>query len=232
MPSTWPLVVIGALGAGLLLWKLTTRRGRTRNLRAVRERLGFQPCLDETSWLEQTIAGIENNQGFRYEVREPQRWSTEPPVYTYEKVRYPPARSDVEPATEQEILFPLRRPPAGAIAVTVKPSSLAVGAVTRMIGAVASGPWDSRPDDLHPLELPVDLQGTNLVGALGPPGARFHDLVGANMTSVMQSLGDAGGIFVRARNGWCIVAGNNSQIPFRLDEILARIRPLLGSGQI
>jgi len=226
MPSNWPLAVIGALVVGLLLWSVTARRGRIQNLQAVSERLGFRPCRDETSWLEQMIADIENNQAFRYEVRDPKRWSKQPPVYTYEKVRHP-ATGDVEPAVEQEILFPLKRPPAGAIVATVKPSSLRPGAVTRMIGAVASGPWDSRPDDLYPLELPIDLQDTNLVGVLGPPGARFHDLVGANMTSVMQSLGDAGGIFVRVRNGWCAVSGTSAQIPFRLDEILARIRPLL-----
>jgi len=40
-------------------------------------------------------------------------------------------------------------------------------------------------------------------------------------------LGDAGGMFVQFRDGWCSVAGAHWQVPFRVPELIARIRPLL-----
>ena len=228
MPTYLPFVLIGVVAVGLIVWSLVTQRGRMRAQKAASERLGFRPCPDEKAWLEETVTRIENNQGFRYEVRDPKRWSEEPPVYTYDKIRYQDARGDdVVPVAEQEVLFPLKRASAGAIVVTVKPSSLAPGLATRVIGAIAAGPWDAQPDDLYRLELPPDLKGTNLMRVLGPSGASLYDLVDGDTISVMQGLGDAGGIFVRVRDGWCSVASASSQIPFRLDELLARIRPLL-----
>lgn len=96
-----------------------------------------------------------------------------------------------------------------------------------MMGAIATGPWDAQPDDLQRLELPLDLKKTNLLGALGPPGANLYDLVDSPTLGVLQGLGDAGGMFVRVRDGWCAVAGASKQIPFRVDDVVSRIRPLL-----
>lgn len=43
----------------------------------------------------------------------------------------------------------------------------------------------------------------------------------------MQGLGDAGGLSVQFRDAWCCVAGAGPQNPLRVDELIARIRPLL-----
>jgi hypothetical protein len=43
----------------------------------------------------------------------------------------------------------------------------------------------------------------------------------------MQGLGDAGALTVKFRDAWCSVAGSGPQNPFRVDEIVARIQPLL-----
>jgi hypothetical protein len=136
---------------------------------------------------------------------------------------------DEEPRVEEEMLFAVKRPSPGGLVLIVKPSSLASGLATRMLGALATSPWDVQPDDLHRLELPADLKETNLLGALGPPGASLYDLVDAGTLSVVQDLGDAGGMFVRFRGAWCTVASTSSQIPFRVDELVARIRPVLGA---
>jgi hypothetical protein len=119
-----------------------------------------------------------------------------------------------------------RRSNAGVV-LTVKPTSLAPGLATRMLGAVATGPWTTQPDDLKRLELPVDLKDTNLLGALGPPGASLYDLVDAGVLSVVQGLGDAGALLIRLRDDWCAVEAGHWQVPFRVDEIVARVRPLL-----
>lgn len=39
--------------------------------------------------------------------------------------------------------------------------------------------------------------------------------------------GDAGGIVVRFRDDWCSVSSASAQISFRVDELVARVRPLL-----
>jgi hypothetical protein len=218
-------VLAGLVVIGLVVWSVSAQRGRHRTRVAALEALGFQPCPEQRQWLEETVARIENARDYRYEVREPKRLPGEPPVYYYVKMRHRDAGEDA--VAEEEILFPLtRRSPTGLV-LTVKPSSLAHGLATRMLGAVATGPWDTQPEDLHRLEIPLDLEATNLVGALGPSGANLYDLVDTPTLSVVQRLGDAGGMFVQFRDGWCAVAGASAQIPFRVDELVARIRPLL-----
>ena len=49
----------------------------------------------------------------------------------------------------------------------------------------------------------------------------------AKLLSVVQGLGDAGGMIVRLRDDWCVVEAVSHQVPFRVDEIVARMRPLL-----
>jgi hypothetical protein len=44
------------------------------------EQLGFRPCLDQKNQMEETVTRIENNQSFRYEVRDPKRLAGERPV--------------------------------------------------------------------------------------------------------------------------------------------------------
>jgi len=150
-----------------------------------------------------------------------------PAIYYYTKVCHWDANRDTPPVVEDEILFPLKRPAKGALVLIVKPSSLAPGLATRLLGAVATGPWDAQPDDLHRLELPLDIQDTNLVGALAAPGRSLHDLIDSSTLSVVQGLGDAGGVLIRFRDGWCSVSNAGAQVPFRMGELVARIRPLL-----
>jgi hypothetical protein len=175
--------------------------------------------------LEKTVAAVENKAAWRYEVRDPMRLPGPEGVYYYLKRRQRPG--DEEPVVEEEVLFRLRKPVPGGLVLIVKPTSMAPGLATRLLGAVATGPWDAQPDDLQRLELPADLRDTNLLGALGPAGARLHDLAGADVLSVAMGLGDAGGMWVRLRGEWCVVAGGSARIPFRVDEIVARIRALL-----
>lgn len=225
MSSYWPLVVVGLIAVVLLIWKIVSQRKARLDQKLTLDQLGFRPCPDEKSWLEETITRIENNREFSYEVRDPKRMPGEPAVYHYVKMRH--RYADEPPFVEEEILFPVKRSSVAGLVLTVKPSSLPPGIATRMMGAIATGPWDAQPDDLHRLEIPPDLKDSNLVGALGPRGANFYDLVDTNMLSVVKGLGDAGGIMVRLRDSWCSVAGTSAQIPFRVDDLVAHIRPLL-----
>ncbi len=225
MSSYLPFVVVGLLAVALLIWKVVAQRREQHGRKSALEQMGFQPCPERKSWLEETIAHIENNHEFTYEVRDPKRLPGEPAVYHYIKMRH--GYADEPAVAEEEVLFPVRRSSSAGVVLTVKPSSLASGLATRLMGAIATGPWDTRPDDLHRLEIPRELKDTNLVGALGPRGANLYDLVDTSVLSVVQGLGDAGGILVRLRDSWCSVASTSAQIPFRVDDLVARIRPLL-----
>lgn len=227
MPTYMILILIlaGLLVVGLSFRGIAGHRRRREAHRVAVERLGFRPCPEEKSRLEQTVTRIENNSGYRYEVRDPSRLAGEPTVYYYIKRRHRDPREDA--FAEEEILFSLKRPSAGGLVLTVKPSSFAPGLATRLMGAVATGPWDVQPDDLHRLELPADLKNTNVVGALGPRDGSLYDLIDSRTLSVVQGLGDAGGMTVRFRDSWCSVASLGAQAPFRLDQLVSRIRPLL-----
>lgn len=220
--------LIFALAAGVVLglvaWAVRSHQKRSAAREQALERLGFRPCPEEEGWLRETVVGIEGNRDHRYEIRNPRRLSGAK-VYHYTKRRL--GRGDEPPDVEEELLFPLKRPSSAGLVLVVKPSSVPAGLASRMLGSVATGPWDSQPDDLQRLELPLDLRDTNLVGALGPPGAGLYDLVDASTLGVVQGLGDLGGTHVRFRDGWCAVDGISHQIPFRLEDLVARIRPLL-----
>lgn len=222
---TYVLIVLaGLLVVGLIVRSVIAQRHSSQNRRRVLEELGFSPCPDRKEWLEQTIARLEDDRGVRYEVRNPKWLAGESPVYHYERRRH--ADTDEDSTGEEQILCAVKRPSADGLVLIVKPSSLAPGLATRMLGALATGPWDAQPDGLRRLELPPDLRETNLLGALGPPGASFYDLVDSRTLSVVQGFGDAGGMFVRFRDAWCSIARGSAQMPFRIDELVARVRSL------
>ena len=226
MSEYWPLILIGVVAAVLLIWSLILQRRRGQAQKLELEQLGFQPCPEKKAWLQETVARIERNSDDRYEIRNPKRLPGEPAVHFYVKARHGDNRES-QPLVEEEILFPLKRPPRAALMLAVKPSSIAPGLATKMLSALATGPWDSQPDDLQRVEIPLDLKDTNLLAAMGPPGASLYDLVDSSMLSVMQGLGDCGAMFIHFRDGWCTVASTHAQTPFKLVEIISRIRPLL-----
>ena len=225
MPEYLPFILVGVVVIILLVWSIKTQIMRSRGLKAALDQLGFQPCPEKKSWLEETVTRIENNKEYRYEVREPKRLPGEPAVYYYIKYRHGGVRENAD--AEEEILFPLKRPSSDGLILIVKPSSLAPGLATRMIGAIATAQWDAQPDDLQRLELPPDLKDTNLMGALAPSSASLYNLIDMSAISVVQGIGDAGGMIVRFRDAWCSVSSASAQVPFRIDQLVARIRPLL-----
>jgi hypothetical protein len=219
------LAAVVLVAAAVVVWVLLTHRRSRRAREELLERAGFRPCPDEKGTLEAVVNRIANDRHHRYFVERPRRLSGEPPLYHYVKVRE--GRSDDERHAGEELLFRLRRRSTAGVVLVVKPSSLAPGLATRLLAAVATGPWDTQPDDLERLELPADLKDTNLLGALGPPGAGLYELVDAPLLGVAQGLGDAGALTLLFRDDWCAIESGHRQIPFQVDEILARMRPLL-----
>ena len=222
MPEYMPIVWVGIVMAILAAWSIVARRKTGSIEKESMQQLGFTPCPDQKSWLEGIVTRIENNRGYRYEVRDPRRLPGEKAVYHYVKVRH-----DDDTFAEQEILFAPRRPAAAALFLFVKPASVAAGLATRLLSDVATDPWDTQPDDLERLEIPPDLKDTNLIAALGAPGSGLYELLDAGTLAVVQGLGDAGALQIRFRDQWCTISGTGTQVPFRLDQVIARLRPLL-----
>jgi len=228
MPQSQALALVGVVVVAIALaaWVVTAHRRRQRELRELLERVGFKPCPGERGTLEALVIRVVNDKDHRYQVEEPQRLAEEPPVYYYVKVRDRQG-TDNERDAGQELLFRMRRRAPAASLLFVKPSSLSPGIATRLLAAAASGPWSTQPDDLKRIELPPDLKDTNLLAALGPEGASLYDLVDAKLLAVVQGLGDAGAAAIRLRDDWCAVEAGHHQVPFRVDQIVSRMRPLL-----
>jgi hypothetical protein len=172
--------------------------------------------------LAETVTRLENNSEYRYGIEDPMR----APLGRQHAYYYSKSRSRSGQITvAEELLFPLKRSSSAGVLLFVKPSKLPAGTATKLIGAVATGGWDSQPDDLTKLGLPVDLRNTNVIGALGPRGASLYDLLDAAALSVIQQLGDCGVMLVMCRCEWCSLASTSHRMP--LD--VAKLWGLIGS---
>lgn len=209
----------------IVIRSIATQRGKTRTQAEALAHLGFLPCPDQKIWLEETVAFIENNHGYHYEVRDPQRLPGEPTIYHFGQLRR--RQPDEAAVAEEVMLFPLKRPSVEGLFLFIKPTSLPSGPATRMMGALATGPWDALPDDLRRGEVPSDLKNTNLVGVLAPPHMNLYDLIDAGSLGTMLSFGDAGGMFVQFRGAWCTISNTSARIPCQVDKLVASIQPLL-----
>jgi hypothetical protein len=224
--TPWVVAAVVLAVVALAVWTFTAHRKQQKALQGLLDRLGFTPCPNEKAALEALVKRLVNDRDHQYEVEQPRRLQGEPAVYYYVKVR-DSDRTEKERDAGDELLFRVRRRSNAGLVLVVKPSSIGPGVASRLLSAVATAPWDTQPDDLVRLELPADLKDTNLIGALGPKGASLYDLVDGRILSVVQGLGDAGAMTVRFRDDLCSLEAGHWQVPFKVDELLARMRPLL-----
>ncbi|MGH7460317.1 MAG: hypothetical protein ACREMA_04725 [Longimicrobiales bacterium] len=224
--STGLLVIVTSIPLllSLIAWGFVSSRARRRAQATALAQLGLLPCPEKKAWLEATVADIENGARNRFEVRDPRRLPGEPAVYYYVKVSH--NEHNRSPVTEEEILFPLKRPSVDPLILTVKPRALKRGLRSRWLATAGAIRWAGQPADLQRIDLPRDLRNSAVTGILGPAGSRLYDHIGSGVLRVLQGLGDAGGLTVRMRGAWCVV-GAGRQIPLRVADVIARLRPLL-----
>jgi hypothetical protein len=208
----------------VVIRSLAVQRGKRRVQAEALTHLGFLACPDQKAWLEETVAFIENNHGYLYQVSDPQRLPGDPPIYFFKQTRR--RQTDEAAVAEEVVLFPLKRPSEEGIFLFVKPTSLPSGPAATMLGALATGPWDALPDDLKRSDVPMDLKNTNLVGILAPPNMSLYDLIDAKQLGSVLAFGDAGGMFVQCRGSWCSVSSPTARIPFQVEKLVASIQPL------
>ena len=216
MSELLPFVLFGVAFAVLVAVVLRKGRASKEARRVKLASLGFEPCDSETDTLTERIRELENNRAYRCSIEAPLRATLGgKPVYHYTKSRHRQGWS----AAAEEILLPLERPSSQGLVLFIKPTPLQAGTATHLIGAIATGGWDSQPDDLKALDIPPDLKGTNLIGALGPQAASFYDLIDGQTMTLMQHLGDAGVMIVNCRDAWCSLSAPSLRMPFDLDQL-------------
>jgi hypothetical protein len=224
MMELLPFILFGlAFAAVIAVVAVRSRRSRAARLQRLAE-MGFSAAPEEKEALAEKITWLENNSGYRYSVAQPTRVNLSgKDVYFYQKSRH---RSGSIYAAE-ELLLPLSRPSQAGLMLFVKPSDIPAGTATKLIGAVATGAWDAQPDDLTKLALPVDLQGTNLVGAMGPAGASLYDLIDTDRLSRMLGAGDCGAFIILCRGDLCSMSSPSHQMPMDLDKAVPFIRDMI-----
>ncbi|HEU4335052.1 MAG TPA: hypothetical protein VFT32_11200 [Candidatus Eisenbacteria bacterium] len=215
-------VAIAVLAAVIVIFIVRAIQDSAKRAREQKEtiaRLGFLPCPEEKERIQSIVAKLESNPKFRYRIEEPKRLGRGDPVYYYVKRRDDP---DQEHAiAEEEVLFPFQRRTAAGLMLVVKPSALASGFSSDLIGSVATGDYDAQPGGLKRIEIPPDLKGTNIVGAMGADGLALYDLVDGRVLSAVQGIGDAGGLAVTFRDDWCAISSTSRMMPFKLEAVLA-----------
>jgi hypothetical protein len=215
-----PFVLFGVAFVGVAAWAIA--RGRADAAARVRTlvAMGFAPAPADAETLAAEVARHENNSEYRYCVAEPMRASVEGrPVWFYAKER---ARQG-QVVSAHELRFPLRRPSAEGLVLFYKPTALARGTTVTLIGNLATGGFDSQPDDLTRIDVPVDHAQGNLIGALGPAHASLHDLIDAKALAALEPVGDFGVLVVTCRGDWCTLASSTTRMA--LD--LARLWPIV-----
>jgi hypothetical protein len=176
--------------------------------------MGFAPLPDEAPLLER-VTKLENNSEYRYSVDIPMRAKRGyDEIFFYQKCRH---RAGSIYAAE-ELLFPLSRPSNEGLMLFIKPSDLTAGTASRLIGAVATGAWDAQPDDLAKLEIPAELEGSNLIGALGPEGTTLHGLMDRATLDRMMQVGDFGVLIVLCRDEWCSLGSPQARMPLDIKQ--------------
>ena len=221
-----PFVLFGLAWAALVAVLVVKGRAKREARRRALEGLGFVPCPSESQDLVEQVTRHENDSQYRYRIREPFRTSLlGKPVWFYEKER---ARQGKVVAA-RELRFPLARPSPDALVLFFKPSALAPGTTVTRIGSLATEGWDSQPDDLTRLEIPIDLQGSNLIGVLGPRGASLYDLIDAKDLATLQPVGDLGVSSVHCRGSWCSFGGHTTRIEIDLEGLWPIVQQLTGS---
>ncbi len=224
MPQVLPFILFGTGFIVLFVWITQKARASKSALASRMELLGFRACPEESEAVLARVTQLENNAEYRYEIDNLMRAELDgKALFYYTKT----LRRHDETAATEDVLVPLKRPSNAGLLLFVKPNSVPAGAMSKLIGNVATGPWDRQPDDLVRLTLPRDLQSSNIIGALGPHDGSLYDLMDPKKLPLIQQLGDCGVLMVLCRGGWCSLIIPHSHIPLNIDKLGPIIQQLM-----
>lgn len=220
----WPFVILACCLTALVAWSLAHHRARSaRRVRALAE-LGFTPCNSETEALGERVVRLANCSRYDHRVLAPQRATLEGrAVYWY----FAEMRRQGETASSEQILLPLARRVPDALILYYKPSALARGARSALIAKIATGPWDTRADDLVPLDIPIDHQQGNLIAAMAPAGASLYDLIDRKTLALLEPVADHGALAVTCRGSDCSLTSSGTSASLDAAALWPIVRELV-----
>jgi len=221
-----PFILFGVAFAAVVAWAVTKGRGRAAARVRTLVTMGFAPAPADAETLAEEVSRHENNSEYRYRVSEPMRASVHgKSVWFYAKER----ATQGSIVSAHEFRFPLRRPSAEGLVLFYKPSALASGMTTTLIGNLATEGFDSQPDDLTRLEIPVDRKHGNLIGALGPTHGSLYELIDAKALAALEPVGDFGALVVVCRGDWCSLASSTTRMELDLVRLWPVVQQLVAS---
>ena len=77
--------------------------------------------------------------------------------------------------------------------------------MTNLLRSVTTTGWDSQSDDLVKIELPADLQKSNILGVMGPKNCSFYDLFDSNSLPLLMHAADNDIYTIRCRENLCSI---------------------------
>jgi hypothetical protein len=221
-----PFILFGAAFAAVVTWAVAKGRADA----AVRARtlveMGFASAPSDAETLAAAVARHENNPAYRYRVSGPMRAAVDgKPVWFYAKERAMQGHA----VSAHEFRFPLHRPSAEGLVLFYKPTALASGTTATLIGSLATSGFDSQPDDLTRLEIPVDRKHGNLIGVLGPARASLYELIDARTLAALEPVGDFGALVVICRGDWCSLGSSTTRMDLDLVRLWSIVQQLVAS---
>ena len=188
--------------AGLIIWSMVKHGKKQMALKNFLDNIGFAPCKEEKKALAEKVTFIENNSEYTYSVRKPMKVSQgDNHVYFYIKER----RRSGDLEVSEEFLFTVERNKNLPFIIYLKPTSLKEGIGTKLIRSVVTMGWDSQADDLVKIELPADLQSSNVLGVMGPKNCSFYDLFDSNALSLLLRGADNDVFIIHCRDNLCSI---------------------------
>jgi len=188
--------------AGLIIWSMVKHSKKQKVMKSLLLNIGFAPCDEEKKALAEKVTFIENNSEYTYSVRKPMEVSQgNTHVYFYIKERRRSGDLDVS----EEFLFTVERNKKLPFTIYLKPTSLAEGIGTKLIRSVVTMGWDSQSDDLVKIDLPEDLQSSNILGVMGPKNCSFYDLFDSNALSLLLRGADNDVFIMHYRDNLCSI---------------------------
>jgi len=188
--------------ASMIIWSIVKHSKKQKALKNLLGNIGFAPCNEEQKALAEKVTFIENNSEYTYSVRKPMKvLQGDTHVYFYNKERRRSGDYDVS----EEFLFTVERNRKLPFIIYLKPASLKEGIATKLIRSVVTMGWDSQSDDLVKIELPADLQSSNILGVMGPKNCSFYDLFDSNVLSLLLRGADNDVFIIRCRDNLCSI---------------------------
>jgi hypothetical protein len=204
MPGTeligFSLLILAIVG--LIIWGRVKGSSKEKALKNLLTNAGFVPCNEEKKTLAEKVTFLENNSEYTYSVRKPMKVSHgDSHVYFYTKDR----RRSGDLHVSEDFLLPVNRKTSLPFQIYLKPNFLKEGMATNLLRSVTTAGWDSQPDDLVKIELPADLQKSNILGAMGPKNYSFYDLFDSDTLSLLVHGADYDVFTIRCRENLCSI---------------------------